>query len=196
MLTRAVPVVVVAAAAFVAGAVVAASPAAPAAQRFLDAWEQGDTEAMYNELTPAAREDFSLERFTRAYEDAAMTATITSVSAGEVNEQGDAAVAPIQFQTNIFGELGGDLQPADQRRPGRLDTEPRLPRTDRRRAPQPPDPGAAARRDPRHRSLAALRGPGRGPHRRHRGPGGRGRGRYPEPRPGARALVRAFPPAP
>ena len=38
-----------------------------------------------------------------------MTATITSVSTGEVSEQGDAAVAPIRFQTNIFGELAGDL---------------------------------------------------------------------------------------
>ncbi len=109
MLTRAVPVVVVATAAFVAGVVVASGPAAPAAQRFLDAWERGDIEAMYTELTPAARDDFSLERFTRAYDDAAMTATITSVSTGEVSEQGDAAVAPIRFQTNIFGELAGDL---------------------------------------------------------------------------------------
>ena len=47
MLTRAVPVVVVATAAFVAGVVVASGPAAPAAQRFLDAWERGDIEAMY-----------------------------------------------------------------------------------------------------------------------------------------------------
>jgi len=109
MLTRAVPIVVVAVVAFVAGVVVASGPFAPAAQRFLDAWESGDTEGMYAELTPDSQDEYSLERFTRAYEDAATTATITSVAAGEIREDGDSAVAPVTFQTNIFGSPSGDL---------------------------------------------------------------------------------------
>jgi len=109
MLTRAVPVVVVATIAFVAGVVVASGPFAPAAQRFLDAWEQGDTEAMYAELTPDAKEEFSLDRFTRAYDDARTTATITATSTGELRQEGDAAVAPVDFQTNIFGPLSGEI---------------------------------------------------------------------------------------
>ena len=108
-LTRAVPIVVIAAAAFLGGIVVASSPAAPAAQRFLDAWESGDAEAMYAELTPEAQEEFSLEAFTRTYDDAAASATIAELSAGEVTEQGDGVVAPVIFETHIFGNLGGEL---------------------------------------------------------------------------------------
>ena len=100
---------VIAAAAFLGGIVVASTPAAPAAQRFLDAWESGDTEAMYAELTPEAQEEFSLEAFTRTYDDAAASATIAELSAGEVTEQGDGVVAPVIFETHIFGNLGGEL---------------------------------------------------------------------------------------
>ncbi len=100
---------VIAAAAFLGGIVVASTPAAPAAQRFLDAWESGDAEAMYAELTPEAQEEFSLEAFTRTYDDAAASATIAELSAGEVTEQGDGVVAPVIFETHIFGNLGGEL---------------------------------------------------------------------------------------
>jgi cell division protein FtsI/penicillin-binding protein 2 len=109
VLTRAIPLVVIASAAFAVGIVAAASPDAPAAQRFVDAWEAGDTEAMYAELTPEAQADFSLQRFQRTYDDAAVTATIADLSTGEVQEQGDAAVVPVRFHTHIFGDLGGDL---------------------------------------------------------------------------------------
>ena len=109
ILTRALPIIVVATAAFVAGVVVASGPYAPAAQRFLDAWENGDTKAMYAELTPDARSNYSIDRFTRAYDDAKMTATISSVSTGQLEEQGDSAVAPVHFETYIFGPLNGNL---------------------------------------------------------------------------------------
>ena len=86
--TRAAPLVAVAALAFAGGIVVAAGPAAPAAQRFVDAWERGDYEAMYAQLTPGAQDEFSLERFRTLYEDAAATATVASLEAGEVTERG------------------------------------------------------------------------------------------------------------
>ena len=110
VVTRALPVIVIAAAAFIAGMIVSIEPDAPAAQRFLDAWERGDTEAMYAELTPDAREAYSLERFQRTYDDAATNATIASLETGEVSEQDDVAVAPVRIRTHIFGELGGDLE--------------------------------------------------------------------------------------
>ena len=110
LVNRALPLVVIAGAAFIAGAIVSVEPDAPAAQRFLDAWERGDTEAMYAELTPEAKESYSLERFQREYADAATAATIAELNAGEVTENGDSATAPVRFRTHIFGELGGDLE--------------------------------------------------------------------------------------
>ena len=107
--TRAAPLVAVAALAFAGGAVVAAGPAAPAAQSFVDAWERGDFEAMYAQLTPGSQDEFSLERFRRLYEDAAATATVASLEAGEVTERDDGVSVPIRLRTQIFGELAGDL---------------------------------------------------------------------------------------
>jgi peptidoglycan glycosyltransferase len=109
LLKRAIPIVVVALVAFVGGAVVAAEPPAPAAQRLLDAWERGDYEAMHAELTPAAQEEYPLDRFERIYLDAAETATVDSVTAGDVSEGDDGAIAPVSFDTHAFGELGGEL---------------------------------------------------------------------------------------
>ena len=117
MLTRAVPLIVVATPAFVAGVVVASGPDAPAAQRFVDAWERGDIAAMYAELTPDAQDEYSLERFR------APTTTrprrqrsLAELSAGEVSEQGDDAVVPVTIRTHIFGDLTGEPRAADQRR--------------------------------------------------------------------------------
>ncbi|HLM32325.1 MAG TPA: penicillin-binding transpeptidase domain-containing protein [Solirubrobacterales bacterium] len=109
MLTRTLPLIVVAIVAFVAGLVVAQEPAAPAAARFLDAWQRGDTEAMYGELTLAAKDEYSLERFQRAYADATETATVKSVAVDDLADEGDAARAPVTLKTRIFGTLGGEL---------------------------------------------------------------------------------------
>ena len=51
--------------AFAGGIVVAVEPDAPAAQRFVDAWERDDIAAMYDELTPAAQEEYSLPTLPR-----------------------------------------------------------------------------------------------------------------------------------
>ena len=109
VLTRAVPLVLLALAAFVAGAAVAVGPDAPAAQRYLAAWERGDYEAMHAELTPGARDEYPLERFERAYADGAETATVASLRAGEVTEQDDRALARIDLDTHAFGPLSGQL---------------------------------------------------------------------------------------
>ena len=110
MVTRALPLVVIAAAAFIAGAVISDEPPAPAAQRFLDAWERGDTAAMYEELTSEAQSTYSLERFQRTYDEAATASTLASLETGEVSDEDDVASAPVRMQTHIFGELGGDLE--------------------------------------------------------------------------------------
>ncbi len=109
LLTRVVPLIVVSVVAFAIGIAVGAGPDAPAAARFLTAWEAGDYEAMYSEITPGAQDEVTLEEFTRAYEDARTTATIATLAAGEVRDQGDAARSQINFETHIFGSLGGEL---------------------------------------------------------------------------------------
>ncbi len=103
------PLVAVAFLAFVVGAVAGSSAGGPNAETFLQAWQRGDTEAMYRELTPDARTEYSLKRFQNAYADAARTATIESISVGEVSEQGDSVIAPVSFTSQAFGPLQGQL---------------------------------------------------------------------------------------
>jgi penicillin-binding protein A len=109
MLTRAVPLMVIATAAFVGGIVLASGPDAPAAERFLDAWERDDYAQMHSEITTEAQSKFPLEAFERTYADAAETATITALDAGDVSEGDDVAVATISFDTHAFGALSGEL---------------------------------------------------------------------------------------
>lgn len=99
----------IAVAAFAAGLAVAVGPDAPRAERFLSAWERGDFAAMHAEITPEAKAEYPLERFERLYARAAETATIESVEAGEVSERDDAAVARVDFDSYVFGPLGGEL---------------------------------------------------------------------------------------
>jgi Penicillin binding protein transpeptidase domain/NTF2-like N-terminal transpeptidase domain/Penicillin-binding Protein dimerisation domain len=118
-LTRAAPVVAIALVAFTAGVVTGAGGDSSAAQRFVDAWERGDTEAMYAELTGDAQEKYTLQDFERAYADAHETATIKRVTAGEAQDAesrgDDVRVVAMQLDTHAFGDLGGDLAlPADE----------------------------------------------------------------------------------
>ncbi len=108
--TRAIPLVVLAVVAFVVGAVVAAGSDAPGAERFLEAWESDDLEAMHAELTPEARDEYPLATFERAYEQAARTATTSSLTSGEMTESGEVASAPITLETEAFGTLTGELE--------------------------------------------------------------------------------------
>ncbi len=113
---RALPLAVIASAAFITGTVVASGPDAPGAQRFLAAWEDDDYAAMHAELTPAAQAEYPLEDFKRAYERAADTATTSSLAqSGDEAETDGAIVAPMRIDTRIFGtlELEAELPLAD-----------------------------------------------------------------------------------
>ena len=114
LLTRAVPVALLALAAFVAGAIVAGNRAELAAvQRFVDAWHRQAFVDMYAELSPEAQRRFSLTEFTDAYDKAQQTATVTNVTAGEASEDDPGgqrvAAVPITFDTNAFGRISGRL---------------------------------------------------------------------------------------
>ena len=109
ILTRAVPLIAIAIAAFAGGMMLAAGAESDAGERFFEAWERGDYAAMHAELTPAAQEDYPLERFERSYADAAQIATISTLEAGEVETDGDAVVAPVAIETRVFGDFDGEM---------------------------------------------------------------------------------------
>ena len=192
--TRAAPLIVVATLAFAGGMVIAVEPDAPAAQRFVDAWERGDTAAMYAELTPDVQEEYSLPHFRQIYDDAATQSTLAELSAGDVSEQGDDAVIPSTCERTCSATLAGSLElPLSD---GKVDWAPNLvyPGLAPGRAAHPAHQGAAARGDPRRRPHPARLGAGVGAQRRHGRAGRRGRGRSPSRAQAEELEKRGFPP--
>jgi Penicillin binding protein transpeptidase domain/NTF2-like N-terminal transpeptidase domain len=115
VLSRALPIGLLAAGAFVAGAVTASgSPERDAAERFAEAWAAGDYDAMYTELSDAAGGETSRKAFERAYSRAERTATISSVEVGEargpVSENGEDVVpVDVTLTTASFGAISGEI---------------------------------------------------------------------------------------
>lgn len=115
LLTRTVPLVLISVGSFAAGAVVASGSAeADAVARFGAAWERGDLDSMYDELTPAAQDAYDIDAFKAAYDEAATTATATAVDAGDtrgpLTEDGDRVVAlPATVTTTAFGTVSGEI---------------------------------------------------------------------------------------
>lgn len=128
LLSRTIPLALVAAAAFAAGIVAAAgSGSDEAVVRFGDAWERGDLDAMYAELSPGAQDEYDADAFTAAYERAAATATVTAIAAGRTRElDGEDAVAlPVDATTTAFGTVSGEIDvPVDGE--GRIEWRPDL----------------------------------------------------------------------
>lgn len=115
LLTRAAPILLVAVAAFVAGLLAGAGNGDDSAgQRFADAWTADDLEAMYAELSPAARRRHSLEDFRRAYRRVARTATAETVRAtrsGEATtDDGRVEIIAAAIETRAFAEVRGDVE--------------------------------------------------------------------------------------
>jgi penicillin-binding protein A len=123
---RALPLAVLAIAAFAGGVVVGArhEPAErQAAERFLRAWARSDYGGMYQLLSAASRKDTSVRRFTRAYRTAAETATLQRVVPGRLRSTGNGAFAvPVRAVTKRFGTLSGtvefDVEAAGDEPPG------------------------------------------------------------------------------
>src|SRR5450755_826905 len=82
VMTRALPVIALAAAAFAVGAVLATSSGADKRQivrRYLTAWTQGDVARMYSMLDAASRARVSERAFTRRLRADAEAATLASL---------------------------------------------------------------------------------------------------------------------
>ena len=117
LVTRTLPLAVVALVAFVVG-VTAGSPGSPekeAAGRFADAWAAKNLKAMYAELNDASRARVGLKEFEAAYREAQETATLRGIDAGSPgdSQSTDAGkVVPVEFsiQTVAFGTVDEDLE--------------------------------------------------------------------------------------
>jgi hypothetical protein len=116
LLTRALPLSIIAIAAFVLGAS-AGSPGSPerdAARRFADAWARRDFPAMYRELNESSRASIDEREFVAEYHEAAEVATLRSLAVGSA---GSATVAhghsvvpvPIEAGTVAFGTVRADV---------------------------------------------------------------------------------------
>jgi penicillin-binding protein A len=110
LLTRALPIVLLAAAAFAAGLIRGAEGTElGSAQRFADAWEGESFSAMHSQISKAAARQYSLEDFTSDYERAETAATVKRVETGQVSESDGGASVPVTLETHAFGTITRDL---------------------------------------------------------------------------------------
>ncbi len=117
LVTRALPLSIVAIVAFALGASAGApgSPEKEAAERFAAAWAGKDYPAMYRELNESSRAKLSAAEFARAYREAAEVATLRTLaveSAGDP-ESGDGAElvpVPVVAGTVAFGDVATELE--------------------------------------------------------------------------------------
>jgi peptidoglycan glycosyltransferase len=116
LLTRTLPLTVIAIVAFFVGAATGApgSPEKDVAQRYTEAWAHKDFAAMYGELNDASRRSVDEDEFAEAYRKAAEVATLRTLDPGSphdaVDTGGDAVVpVPIEAGTVAFGEVTADL---------------------------------------------------------------------------------------
>jgi cell division protein FtsI/penicillin-binding protein 2 len=131
LVTRTLPLALIAVVAFVAGAAVGApgSPGKEAADRFTAAWAAHDFKAMYRELNDRSRAQISRKKFTLAYRDAELVATQRGLVAGNAQDsfsRDGRTVVPVSMliTTVAFGRLEDeiDLPYAD----GGIDWDPSL----------------------------------------------------------------------
>ncbi len=112
LVTRALPLTVIAIVAFVVGAS-AGTPGSPekdAATRFVRAWERDDFGAMYEELNEASRAEVDEKEFAGKYREAAEIATLRTLDAGNPRDPASGAVAvPVTAGTVAFGTVEADL---------------------------------------------------------------------------------------
>jgi cell division protein FtsI/penicillin-binding protein 2 len=117
LITRTLPLAMIAFVAFVVGAVQGApgSPEKDAARRYTEAWEAGDFGAMYRELNQASKQSTSINDFVIAYREAAATATLRSLEAhspGDASDVDGVTTVPVSIEagTVAFGTVEADIE--------------------------------------------------------------------------------------
>lgn len=116
LVTRALPLTIIAVIAFALGASAGApgSPEKETAERFSQAWARKDFAAMYRELNEASRRAIGEDEFAQAYRDAAEVATLRTLevhSPGDPSSENgvDKVPVPIEAGTVAFGMVSADL---------------------------------------------------------------------------------------
>jgi hypothetical protein len=116
LVTRTLPLAVVAIVAFVAGAAVGVpgSPGKDAANRFAAAWAAHDFKAMYGQLNDASKARIDRKTFAAAYREAEMVATQRGLVAGSaqdpLSQEGETVIpVPVLINTVAFGRLEDEI---------------------------------------------------------------------------------------
>jgi peptidoglycan glycosyltransferase len=116
LITRALPIVLLGLAAFVAGAIWAAGhhhTDLGSAQKFANAWADQDFRAMYAQVSRSSARRYPLHEFTADYEKAQTTATVKHVEVGRASESnsagGTAASVTVTLRTHAFGDIARAL---------------------------------------------------------------------------------------
>jgi cell division protein FtsI/penicillin-binding protein 2 len=116
LVTRALPLIVIAIVAFVIGAASGASgsPDKEAADRFAQAWARKDFAAMYQELNESSRRSVGKAEFASAYREAAEVATLRTLEVDSAHDptevNGETVVpVPVEAGTVAFDTVSADL---------------------------------------------------------------------------------------
>ncbi len=109
LIRRAGPLGVLAVVAFVAGVVLAGGPGRAERQlvtEYVNSWTHGDYAHMYSLLDAGSHRQISQAQFVRSLRAAAATATLASISRGNVGSRSGAAI-PVRMlvRTRVFGRL-------------------------------------------------------------------------------------------
>jgi peptidoglycan glycosyltransferase len=117
LVTRTLPLAVIAVVAFAFGAAAGApgSPEKDAADRFAEAWAADEFAAMYKELNPASQASIELNDFVLAYREAEQLATLRSLEPGSAHDpssrDGETAVpVPVGVATVAFGRFEDEIE--------------------------------------------------------------------------------------
>jgi cell division protein FtsI/penicillin-binding protein 2 len=117
LLTRTVPLTIVAIVAFAFGASAGSDGSAEeeVAERFAAAWERRDFGAMHRELNEASRRSTSAAELAAAYREAAEVATLRGLALGDPgdpSDRGGTTVVPMaaEVETVAFGDVVAELE--------------------------------------------------------------------------------------
>jgi cell division protein FtsI/penicillin-binding protein 2 len=117
LVTRTLPLAVVAIVAFAFGAAAGApgSPEKDAAGRFAEAWAADDFAAMYRELNPASKASIELNDFVIAYREAEQVTTLRSLEPASTHDpssrDGKTVVpVPVAVTTVAFGRFEDEIE--------------------------------------------------------------------------------------
>jgi penicillin-binding protein A len=117
LVTRTLPLAVIAIVSFAVGASAGApgSPAKDAAERYAEAWAADEFAAMYRELNPASQATITVNEFATAYREAELVATLRALDPGSAGDPGSrdgtsVVPVPVAVTTVAFGGFEAEIE--------------------------------------------------------------------------------------